>query len=474
MIWNMETPQDDFKTTARFRNQLYNVHELALTKEHSKTPEDFGFTLISYCPCHVDSVSPNSNAYEAGVRQDDLIIKINNVNCCRASLRSLLHIIKQSGGTIVLTVYRPTSSARGVAKSLGKSFKPSKKKNKKFFSKFLCPSMWLPCKSGGVLDMSNVNELTLPNQTYYKKIDMIPTLSPTTNENNNNNNNNKKSASQLTSSSSLQNGADTGYETSSETTDRKKLGSINEELTDETRTKLIENLLDIEASFVSYLSMAVATLARPLRGFLMKQQDYFVLFQNIEKILIISENFLRSMNKWSSLDLYTRIGQLYTQKLSLFREAFTIYAKGHAKSKCLLHDLKLHSKQFRMFLKETQSDNLTLGNLIDLPLVYLQETLDCFKRIKHVSSVKENKANVVEAAHIDSVINELYKILYMSAVEEGLGEDSLNSADNKKPISAHHPKSEHFFIYKEFSMSTKIDFDSKQLTWVFWMPFIYY
>ena len=76
--------------------------------------------------------------------------------------------------------------------------------------------------------------------------------------------------------------------------------------------------------------------------------------------------------------------------------------------------------------------------------------------------MKENKANVAEAAHVDWVINELYKILHVSVVEEGLGEDFLESADNKKTMSAQ--KCENFFIYKEFSMSTKIDFDSKQLT----------
>jgi hypothetical protein len=165
----------------------------------------------------------------------------------------------------------------------------------------------------------------------------------------------------------------------------------------------------MEANFVAYLSVAVSTFTRPLRGFFIKQQDYFNLFQNIEKILIISENFLRSMDKWSAYDLYARIGQFYTQKLNLFRDAFTIYVKGYAKSKRLLGELKKHSRQFRLFLDEAQADDLTLANLLDAPVRHMQQTLSTFKQIRRFTC--ESKRSPSEAPHIDSVIVELKKIL---------------------------------------------------------------
>lgn len=204
------------------------------------------------------------------------------------------------------------------------------------------------------------------------------------------------------------------------------------------RTELIENLLEMESDFISFLSMGVAQLARPLRGFLMKQQDYFTLFQNIEKILIISENFLRSMDKWSSLDLYTRIGQLYTQKLNLFREAFTIYIKGHGTSKCLLNELKSHSQEFRLFVNETQSGNLTLSNLIDLPLIHIQGTLNCFKQIRKFTTIVDN--NSVDSAHIDLVISDLRKILSHSNCAENINLEeidltSANTVESEEPES---------------------------------------
>lgn len=61
------------------------------------------------------------------------------------------------------------------------------------------------------------------------------------------------------------------------------VGGGNERF-NEMRTKLIGDLIEIEANFVSYLTMAVSAFSRPLRGFFMKQHDYFCLFQNIEKV----------------------------------------------------------------------------------------------------------------------------------------------------------------------------------------------
>lgn len=187
------------------------------------------------------------------------------------------------------------------------------------------------------------------------------------------------------------------------------VGSGGGERFNEMRTRLIGELIEMEANFVSYLSAAVATFSRPLRGFFMQQHDYFTLFQNTEKILVISENFLRSMDKWSAYDLYTRIGQLYSHKMALFRDAYTLYARGHASARSLLADLRRHSKQFRLFLDEVESAELSLERSIDLPVAHVQRTLDIFKRIR--AYTLESRRNPAEAPHIDSVIFELRAVL---------------------------------------------------------------
>lgn len=63
------------------------------------------------------------------------------------------------------------------------------------------------------------------------------------------------------------------------------LNDQGDERFNEMRTRLIGDLIELEANFVSYLTMAVATFSRPLRGFFINQNDYYCLFQNIEKVL---------------------------------------------------------------------------------------------------------------------------------------------------------------------------------------------
>ncbi len=428
----------DTSNKIRFNNQFYNIHNIKITKK--ACDKSYGFTVGGYCPCHVEKIAPNGPAYISGLQQTDLIVKVNNVNCCRATLKTLLNIIKASPFELILTIYRLSNPKSRIASKLHKPSLTVKTKKTSYLGKLFRPSIKLLSCAVPLSNLlkTNITHQHSLDQTYYSKPEV--------------------QSSQIIFSSTSQIGADTGYETLSHhenlddsndytiqtvtnttnsysdcdlTVDEihpVKEIKIYQEQFNEEKTQLIGDLIEMEANFVSYLSMAVATLARPLRSFFMQQHDYFTLFQNIEKILIISENFLRSMDKWSALDLYTRIGQLYTQKINLFREAFTTYTKGYAKSQFLLNDLKSHSKQFRLFLNETQSGSMTINNLINLPLIHITKTLNYFKQIRRLTC--ESKRNPSEAPHIDSVIFELKKILTNSSVSiESLKPESFISFD---------------------------------------------
>ena len=68
---------------------------------------EFGFTIAGYCPCYIEKIQEKSIAAKAGLREKDLIMKINNVNCCRATLKTTLNLMKQNTtGQIMLQVYR--------------------------------------------------------------------------------------------------------------------------------------------------------------------------------------------------------------------------------------------------------------------------------------------------------------------------------------------------------------------------------
>ena len=67
-------------------------------------------------------------------------------------------------------------------------------------------------------------------------------------------------------------------------------------------------------------------------------------------------------------------------------------------------------QQFRLFLKETQTKQLTLDNLLDLPIRYLYETLNVFKEIKQFTII-ESKSKTIELSHFDSITFDLCNIL---------------------------------------------------------------
>lgn len=218
---------DDFKSLKKnqtsvsnigLRNQLYNVHSFSLK---STSDESYGFTMSGYCPCFVENVEYNSISYLAGVKPSDVIMKINDVNCCRATLKTCLSLIKNSSVTLNLTVYR----FKEPKVSRNKSFKTTKKISKKgaasklFLNKIFRPSMWLPCGVSLSRCVFNGNEITL-NQTYYNsgtpmhktiETDLLPK---------------KDSASQLPTNKS----ADTGYETASNTDTGSNVDSKNNKL----------------------------------------------------------------------------------------------------------------------------------------------------------------------------------------------------------------------------------------------------
>ena len=218
-IDDFKPPKNQSKSALRFRDQLYNVHNFVLTKSDSlksTSDESYGFSIGGYCPCYVDNVEYNSISYLAGVKPTDLIMKINEVNCCRATLKSCLSLIRNSTGTLSLTIYR----FQEPIVSRNKSFKVSSHKkiskkggaSKQFLSRIFRPSLWLPCGASLSGCVFSGNEITL-NQTYYS-----PGVTAEMHKQTNVLSPKKNSASQLTTKSSTsQIGADTGYETASNT-----------------------------------------------------------------------------------------------------------------------------------------------------------------------------------------------------------------------------------------------------------------
>ena len=71
-----------------------NLILVEVTLRRPTVTSDYGFTISGYCPCQVDKVEADSIAYKAGLLVGDLIIKINSNNVARATIPSIVKMIK--------------------------------------------------------------------------------------------------------------------------------------------------------------------------------------------------------------------------------------------------------------------------------------------------------------------------------------------------------------------------------------------
>ena len=185
-----------------------------------------------------------------------------------------------------------------------------------------------------------------------------------------------------------------------------------------------ENLLSIEEAFIEMMQKGVQQYSRPLRHCMMiMPKQHHVMFQNIEKILAISEyqlNQLVSQDDSTLLGMFNTIGKLYENKMRMSCEAFDIYLNGVEKAFDLLHSLMNSSfastaqnkENFANFLKESQEDiDMDLKTFLLLPLYYVGDIHLCLKKIREglpsrnsdyicLSSLIESLENYVERSKV--------------------------------------------------------------------------
>lgn len=66
----------------------------------------FGFTVVGSSPARIGSVERESLAEEAGLRQNDLVIRVNGQNVSRSTAVSVAKCIRNSDSTVNLEIHR--------------------------------------------------------------------------------------------------------------------------------------------------------------------------------------------------------------------------------------------------------------------------------------------------------------------------------------------------------------------------------
>lgn len=123
------------------------------------------------------------------------------------------------------------------------------------------------------------------------------------------------------------------------------------------------------------MQRGVQQYSRPLRHCAMiNVQQHEQLFQNIEKLLAISEyqlNQLVSKDESMLLDMFASIGRLYENKMRMSCEAFDLYLSGVRKSFELLAELtRARNSKLARFLADSDA-HMSLAVFLLLPLHYV-------------------------------------------------------------------------------------------------------
>ncbi|XP_074655725.1 neuroepithelial cell-transforming gene 1 protein-like [Tubulanus polymorphus] len=138
------------------------------------------------------------------------------------------------------------------------------------------------------------------------------------------------------------------------------------------RQQAISRLLDFEETYVKNMQIAIQRYCRPLKkGAIISSSEYASLFQNVEKLLTISEYYVRQLklNSLPYIDtdrqgegFIDAVGFIYMAKLQLMCEMYGIYCAHLDKAKTALYSL-VAKVEFRKFLEEAiQTDpSIVLG-----------------------------------------------------------------------------------------------------------------
>jgi len=149
-----------------------------------------------------------------------------------------------------------------------------------------------------------------------------------------------------------------------------------------------EQLFRLEEEFISLMQSGVQQYSRPLRHLMMiSQLEHHLLFQNIEKILVLSEyqlNQLISHDESALIEMFNTIGKLYENKIRMSSEAFDIYLNGIENSFNLLISLIKNNsgnKKFNKFLYDSKTE-MDLKTFLLLPLYYVSNIYSSLKKIR--------------------------------------------------------------------------------------------
>ena len=192
-----------------------------------------------------------------------------------------------------------------------------------------------------------------------------------------------------------------------------------------------ENMMEMEEDFVDKMSYCAQKYSRPLRNCMVTPQQHKSLFQNIEKLVAISE--FHSKRLQEALCRCRREGEsgcgaVYLPQLSLMAEAYSVYCGGLHAAQSLLQGL-MKNQEFRRFVNSSKNtlENTSISEFLELPV----------RHIHALKSLKQNGADLttneedqycslkVVASFIEIRSTNYISTIDSESVDSGLGTGSV-------------------------------------------------
>ncbi|CAB3373666.1 Hypothetical predicted protein [Cloeon dipterum] len=298
----------------------------------------FGFSVAWTQPPRVERVEAGLPADKAGMRPGDYIIFVENQNVVTMPEDAILNLIRLGGNNLTLEVYRRTTP------------------------------------NGVVLQQ--------PQQT-----PAVPMPPPAT----------RRSASVTDCSA-----------TTSDLRKRLQLPQVtfsSEAVlsTDDARKRAIYQLLQKLQQFALSMRFGVDRFLVPLadRKDLLSSQDHFILFQNSEELVMLTEEMLEQMLTDDTDSLGQNLGRVYVNKVQALTNAYRKYCLGLKKADCLLAQQSSHPG----FMKVVSDPPIPkrrpdLTTFLHKPLEHYRETLKLLQTV-----LKNSKVNDEEYAALSKVVH---------------------------------------------------------------------
>ena len=172
--------------------------------------------------------------------------------------------------------------------------------------------------------------------------------------------------------------------------------------------ELCLQLIHAEDKFVTLMHQGVLRFSRPLRHGILTAFEHQMLFQNVEKLLAISEFHLKKLaDCWAKNQQGLHVvGNIYEAQLQMFCEAYKTYLAGLVAADQLLAEL-LKKPAFVDFLNQDLPGvpNIQLDVFLQTPQNHMQNLICIFEDLVAMARLQQHQSGLQELFKVKSELS---------------------------------------------------------------------